>query len=326
LLICKTCGQKFESSPDSQIGLSDQKISRNFASKRLVFKMAKTKARFLQPMLLLPTQKLPEGPDWLYEVKLDGYRILGIKSRGTVQLRSRRDNDFTAQYPLIAAALRALPDDTVVDGEVVALDNEGRPSFNLLQNLGSSKARLVYFVFDVLILNGRDVMRETLAERRILLEEQILKRMTAPIGYSAELKASLSDLIESAKSQGLEGLVAKRRSSRYESGQRTGSWRKMRINRAQEFVIGGYTPLGESFDALVFGVFEKGKLIYVARTRNGFTPATRRQVFKHLKPLENSTVPLCESPGGETRQMGSGIDRCENEGMPMGETGSRGAV
>jgi len=100
----------------------------------------------------------------------------------------------------------------------------------------------------------------------------------------------------------------------------------MRINRAQEFVIGGYTPLGESFDALVFGVFEKGKLIYVARTRNGFTPATRRQVFKHLKPLENSTVPLCESPGGETRQMGSGIDRCENEGMPMGETGSRGAV
>ena len=115
----------------------------------MVFKMAKTKAGFLQPMLLLPTQKLPEGPDWLYEVKLDGYRILGIKSRGTVQLRSRKDSDFTAHYPLIAAALRAMPDETVIDGKVVALDNEGRPSFNLLQNIGSSKAPLVYFVFDV---------------------------------------------------------------------------------------------------------------------------------------------------------------------------------
>ena len=227
-------------------------------------KYEKAEARFIEPMLLLPTRKLPQGSGWLYVVKLDGYRILAIKSRGTVQLRSRKNNDFTAQYPSIATALRALLEETVIDGEVVALDHEGRPSFNLLQNVGSSKATLVYFVFDVLILNGREVMRATLTQRRILLEEQILKQLAGPIAYSPELKANLPDLIESAKSEGLEGLIAKNCSSRCEPGQRSGPWRKMRINREQEFVIGGYTPLGESFDALIFGAFEKGKLLYMS--------------------------------------------------------------
>jgi bifunctional non-homologous end joining protein LigD len=105
-------------------------------------------------MLLLRTEKLPQGPDWLYEIKLDGYRMLAINSEGKVPLRSRNDNDFTARYAQIASALHRLPDETVIDGEVVALDEEGRPSFNLLQNSSSSEARLAYFVFDVLILNG----------------------------------------------------------------------------------------------------------------------------------------------------------------------------
>ena len=109
-------------------------------------------------MLLLRTEKLPQGSDWLYEIKLDGYRALAIKSEGKARLRSRNDNDFTVRCPQIASALQALPDGTVVDGEVVALDGEGRPSFNLLQNHVSSKASLAYFIFDVLILNGRDVM------------------------------------------------------------------------------------------------------------------------------------------------------------------------
>src|SRR5262249_50891441 len=144
---------------------------------------------------------LPEGPDWLYELKLDGYRAMAIKSADKAHLRSRNDKDFTTRYSGISAALLSLPDDTVVDGEV-ALDESGRPSFNLLQNYGSSSAHLVYYVFDVLVLGGKDVMREPLANRRAILEEHVLPQLAEPIRYSQELKATLGDLIEAVRAQG----------------------------------------------------------------------------------------------------------------------------
>ena len=230
--------------------------------------MPKTKATFIEPMLLLRTEKLPQGADWLYEIKLDGYRALAVKSGGKVQLRSRNDYDFTERYSSIAAALRTVPDETVLDGELTALDEEGRPSFHLLQNYISSKATRFFFIFDVLILRGRNVMTEPLSERRALLEKHVLPKLVEPIRYSPELNAGLPQLIASVKSAGLEGLVAKRRNSRYEPGQRSGAWRKMRINRGQEFVIGGYTPSGRTFDALIFGYYYDGKLQYAARTRD----------------------------------------------------------
>ena len=118
------------------------------------------KARFIEPMLLQRVPSLPEGTNWAYEVKLDGYRALAIKSKGKVLLRSRNNKDFSARYPSIVRALGALPEETVIDGEIVALDETGRPSFNALQNLSSSKATLVYYVFDVPVVAGKDVMRE----------------------------------------------------------------------------------------------------------------------------------------------------------------------
>src|SRR5580704_9865178 len=129
---------------------------------------AKIKAGFIPPMLLLRTERLPEGPNWLYELKLDGYRALAIKSGGKVQLRSRNDKDFNARYPGLVKALDSLPDETVLDGEVVALDAEGRPSFNALQNHGPG-VQLHFFIFDLLILRGRDVMDEPLLKRRALI-------------------------------------------------------------------------------------------------------------------------------------------------------------
>src|ERR1700720_1582026 len=125
-----------------------------------------TKTAFIEPMLLLRTEKLPEGHDWLYELKFDGYRALAIKSGGRVQLRSRNDNDFKARYPGIGGALSGMPDDTVIDGEVVALDPDGKPSFNLLQNYGSAATPLHFFIFDLLVLKGTDVMGEPLTKRR----------------------------------------------------------------------------------------------------------------------------------------------------------------
>jgi ATP-dependent DNA ligase len=176
-------------------------------------------------MLLLRTEKLPEGPDWIYEIKLDGYRALAIRSGGKVRLRSRNDKDFSARYPTIVEGLTSLRDETVIDGEVAALDEAGRPSFNALQNYAAGTA-LHYYVFDVLILAGRDVMGEPLRKRRELLESQILPVLKEPVRYSMRFEASLKDLIQSAKAQGLEGLVAKRADSRYEPGRRSGPGEK----------------------------------------------------------------------------------------------------
>src|SRR5579863_4894111 len=199
------------------------------------------RAKFFEPMLLLRTEKLPEGPEWLMELKLDGYRALAIKSVGRVQLRSRNDNDFNSRYPGIVKALASMPDETVIDGEVVALDQDGRPSFNSLQNYGRAGIPLHFFIFDLLILHGREVMGEPLVKRRELLEKHVLPTLADPIRYSPILEASLADLIRSVKEQGLEGLVAKRRDSKYEPGERSGAWVKVRVNQAQDFIIGGYT-------------------------------------------------------------------------------------
>src|SRR6476646_5016270 len=249
---------------------------------------AKGKGRFIDPMLLLRTDSLPsDGDRWEYQLKFDGYRAIAFKSGGKTHLRSRNDSDFSLRYADVLKGLAKLPDETVIDGEVIALDDEGRPSFNILQNYGSSKAPVLYFVFDVMVLAGRDVMRETLEIRRDLLEMKILPKLREPVRYAAPLNASLPVLIESVKAQGLEGLVAKRRDSRYEAGLRSGAWQKMRVNRGQEFVIGGYTLGGQTFDALIVGYYDDdGRLIYVARTRNGFTPVVRAQLMKRFRPLE----------------------------------------
>ena len=258
-------------------------------------------------MLLLRTEKLPEGPDWAYEIKLDGYRALAFKTGGKLQLRSRNDNDFAPRYPSIAKALASLPDDTAVDGEIVALDAEGKPSFNALQNYGSSKADLIFYVFDVMVLAGKDVMGEPLRQRRELLEKKVLTKLDEPIRYSPALEASLADLVHSVKAQGFEGLVAKRRDSKYQPGERTGAWQKMRVNQGQELVIAGYTPSSKNFDALVIGYYEDGKLMYAARTRNGFTPASRAELFKKLKPLEIKECPFANLPEKKAGRWGAGL-------------------
>jgi ATP-dependent DNA ligase len=120
-----------------------------------------------------------------------------------------------------------MPDDTVIDGEVIAFDDDGRPSFNALQNYGSATAPVIYYVFDVMVLAGRDVMREPLEKRRALLEQKILPKLSEPVRYASSLEAALPVLVQSVKEQGFEGLVAKRRNSVYEPGLRTGAWMKM---------------------------------------------------------------------------------------------------
>jgi DNA ligase D-like protein (predicted ligase) len=267
---------------------------------------ARVKAKFVEPMLLLRTDKLPDDTRWGYELKLDGYRAIAFRSGAGVQLRSRNDNDFGVRYAPILKGLARLPVDTVIDGEVVALDEDGRPSFQLLQNYASTSAPLLYFVFDVMTLSGRDVTGEPLTVRRQLLETRVLPKLYEPVRYVGLLDAPLPTLVESVKADGLEGLVAKRLDSRYEAGLRSGAWLKMRVNRGQEFVVGGYT-IGNPFDALIFGYYQDGKLLYAARTRNGFTPATRAQLLKRFKGLEIKDCPFANLPEKKAGRWGAGL-------------------
>jgi bifunctional non-homologous end joining protein LigD len=270
------------------------------------------KARFIEPMLLLRTDTLPDdGARWEYQLKFDGYRAIAFKTGGKVHLRSRNDNDFTSRYRAVVVGLARLPDETVIDGEILALDDNGRPSFSMLQNRGASTIPVFYFVFDLMILAGRDLMRETLDKRRALLERRILPRLVEPIRYAPPLDAAVPVLIQSVRAQGLEGLVAKRRDSRYESGLRSGAWMKLRLNRGQEFVIGGYTVGSRTFDALIFGFYEDGRLIYAARTRNGFTPAVREQLFRKFAGLETTACPFANLPEEKSGRWGQGLTKAK---------------
>jgi bifunctional non-homologous end joining protein LigD len=262
-------------------------------------------------MLLLRTDSLPDNEQWLYELKLDGYRAIAFKRNGVVHLRSRNDNDFSGRYPGVVKGLAKMPDNTVIDGEVIAFDDDGRPSFNALQNYGSAGAPVMYYVFDVMVLAGRDVRREPLEKRRELLEQKVLPKLSEPVRYASSLDAALPVLVQSVKEQGFEGLVAKRRNSVYESGLRTGAWMKMRVNRGQEFVIGGYTRGTKTFDALIFGYYDGEKLMYVARTRNGFTPVVRAQLFRKFKGLEIAECPFANLPEARSGRWGQGLTKAK---------------
>ena len=271
---------------------------------------AKARATFIPPMLLLKTDRLPQDAGWVYELKLDGYRAVAFKRDGKLYLRSRNDKDFAQRYPGVLKGLAKLPDNTVIDGEVVAFDDDGRPSFNALQNITPSTP-VVYYVFDVMVLAGTDLKREPLDERHRLLQQKVLPKLSEPVRHAAPLDAPLPVLIDSVKSHGLEGLVAKRRTSVYESGLRSGAWQKMRIDRGQEFVIGGYTRGTSTFDALIFGYYEGADLMYVSRTRAGFTPASRAALFRKFKGLETGRCPFVNLPEERSGRWGQGLTKAK---------------
>jgi len=257
--------------------------------------LPKTRVKFIEPMLAAPVAELPENTDkWSYEVKLDGYRCLvGRDSRG-VKLWSRRGNIFNKNFPAIVRACEKLPEDTLIDGEVVALDEQGRMSFNLLQHHRSKASAIQYYAFDLLVYGGRSLLELELEERRKLLVD-IIAPLDECVRFSEDFEADPADLLRSVKELGFEGIVAKRKNSVYEPGKRSGAWVKFKLNRSEEFVIGGYTP-GHPFDALIVGHYKDDKLYFVGKVRNGFVPRLRREVFKSLKTLETATCPFANLP------------------------------
>jgi bifunctional non-homologous end joining protein LigD len=213
------------------------------------WKAQKIGACFIEPMLCLAVEKLPEGPAWQYEVKLDGYRAIGVRTKAGVELWSRNKRDFSRRFQNVARALEALPVETVIDGEIVAVNGDRQPSFSSLQNSGDGAAAILFYAFDVPVLEGVDLRSKPLATRREMLRE-LISKLPDTIRFSETFDASAAELMAAVRSNGLEGVVAKRRDSSYKPGDRSGAWVKVRANRGQELVIGGYIPGSTTFDSI----------------------------------------------------------------------------
>ena len=270
--------------------------------KSSLLSLPKRKAEFIEPMECAPVTKLLDGPGWFYEIKLDGYRAIALKS-SRVNLFSRRHKSFNNQYPYLVDALADLPEGTVVDGEVVALDDSGRPNFNLLAQFRSEASRIHYFIFDLLVCNGHDLTKVPLCERRGFVKS-LLKFRSPRIRIAEQFEVTASDMLAAVRQQQLEGVIAKRRDSLYEAGKRSGAWVKCRANRGQELVIGGYIPGLHGFDSLIVGYYKGKDLIYVARVRDGFVPASRRQVFERIRHLASNTMPFANLPDTHKSRWG----------------------
>lgn len=252
--------------------------------------------------------ELPEGEDWIYEIKLDGYRALILKDGQRVQICSRNAKDLTRMYPTIAtAALELRAETAVIDGEIVALGPDGKPSFQAMQHRGSSPGhQIVFYAFDVLQVNGRDVMGEPLLKRRARLEAIVGPDST--IRLSQALPGSAADIVKAVRAAGLEGVIAKRKDSIYQPGERSSDWQKLKLERVQEFVIGGYRPDGrKGVDALLVGYYEGRDLRFAGKVRAGLVPHVRRELRKKLEPLETKECPFVNLPDAKSSRWGGGI-------------------
>lgn len=262
---------------------------------------------FVTPMAAVAVKQLPEGDEWLYEVKFDGYRSLIIRDGSRIELQSRNHKNLTPMYPGIAAAAQKLrAHQAVIDGEIVALDESGRPAFQALQHRSSrTHHHIVFYAFDVLHLDGCDIVGEPLEKRRALLPKLIGDNPV--IRLSDDLPGSGTQVLEAVRSLGLEGVIAKRRGSVYQPGERSKDWFKLKLENQQEFVIGGFRADGEkSIDALVVGYFEDERLRFAGKVRAGFTPHIREQLRRHLEPLRAKSCPFADLPTGRSR-WGGGI-------------------
>ncbi len=248
----------------------------------------------LGPLLDVPSA-------YTFEIKYDGYRLLAAKAEGAVRLSTRRQHDWTHRFPAVAEAIARLPaKEAVIDGEACAFDAEGRPSFSGLQRwlTGDTSEHHVSFVaFDLLWLEGKDLRGLPLEERRRMLSA-VMEKATPPLLVSSTVEGELPDILAAARSAGLEGLIAKKKGSRYVSGPMA-SWIKIKFEHRQDCVVCGFTPESgakRSLGALVLGVYEEGKLVYAGKVGTGFDTALRKSLYERLTAAEVKEPPCTGAP------------------------------
>jgi bifunctional non-homologous end joining protein LigD len=283
----------------NKLSVKKKSVRKNSSIEKILAKAPRAKFRTdLKPMLATLVNKPFDSEEWVYEVKWDGYRALGFVNKGTVELKSRNDKSFSDKFYPVTAALRKWNVNAIVDGEIVVISENGVASFSDLQNWRSeADGELMYYVFDILWLEGRDLTGLPLTERKMILES------VAPdhsiIQVSRLFTESGLEFFDAAKKMGLEGIIAKKAGSLYHPGLRSKEWLKIKANKRQEMVIGGYTKNEDSskpFSSLLVGVFDTGRLIYTGKVGTGFNDETQQSMLKQFKKLVIKKSPFDISP------------------------------
>jgi len=256
---------------------------------------------FIAPQLATLVPAAPSSDDWLHELKFDGYRMVCHLQRGKARFWSRNQKDWTEKFPNLSKALKALPvNAAILDGEVVVVDKVGRSSFQKLQqSMKGGASTFVFQIFDLIYLDGYNLTRVPLRERKALLED-LLAGVDAkgPLRYSDHVVGNGDRFFKQACAYGIEGIVSKLADSVYEST-RTRSWLKVKCTKRQEFVIAGYTPSKKDFPgfgSLILGVYDKGKLVYSGRVGTGFSIKQRLELQKQLDRIAQPEMPFASKP------------------------------
>jgi bifunctional non-homologous end joining protein LigD len=304
-----------KSADGNRSGRSTTQKSKSSANDRvdqLLADLPSGKPRFIEPMKAKLVDEPPKHGDWIYELKFDGFRAIGVKIDKKVSLMSRNEKKLDARFPEIVNAVKNLPvRECVIDGEIVALDEKGRSSFQLLQALEMEgrKSPLRFYVFDLLQLDGKSLLQLPLEERKELLA-QLCESVGDPIRYSGEIGGDAKSLLAEVKRRGLEGLIGKQRKSVYEPGRRSGAWIKLKCMNEQEFVIGGYTPPAGSrkhFGAILVGYYEDGSLKFAGKVGTGFTAKTLSILHKKFLEEERDDCPFVDLPAKQNGKWVQGI-------------------
>lgn len=247
-------------------------------------------------MLAKETEDPFEDKDWLFEIKWDGYRAVTEKNKNNIQLYSRNGITFEHTYPIVAEQLKLIKQDAILDGEIVVLNDDGHPSFQLLQHYSENTDRPIqYYIFDLLNLNGHDTTGLTLVERKELLKQIIPENEV--IKYSDHIFENGKSFFKVSREKNLEGIMAKKINSKYYPGKRTTEWLKIKNHKTQEAIIAGYTQPGGSrkyFGALILASNDNNKLTYIGHTGTGFNHQSLKEMYELLQPLVQEDSPFDE--------------------------------
>jgi bifunctional non-homologous end joining protein LigD len=274
--------------------------------------LSSAKARFIEPMKAKLVEKPPAAGEWIYELKFDGIRLIAVKRDKKVSLLSRNQNDLSGRFPEVVEAIENLPPrECVIDGEVVAVDEKGRSSFQLLQahEMEGRKSPIYFYAFDLLQLDGKSLIELPLEARKNVLEK-LCADASDLIRFSGAIGSDAKRLLEEVQHRGLEGLIGKQRNSVYEPGRRSGAWVKLKCVNEQEFVIGGYTPpqgARKNFGAILVGYYENNKLVFAGKVGTGFSSKSLTMLHRKFQKEARDDCPFVDLPSRQNGQWVLGI-------------------